>query len=301
MKIQSPTGPFLVLLATLIFSTLGTGQALAPAEATPYVIGVLRLFGGGLLLLIWCTYRNLLPTRHGWWRIETPISILSLCLFQICFFAGMQQVGVAVGTVSAIGIAPIATGFFCFLFLQERLTIRWFISTFVAILGLLLLTLTEESSVENMQGLMLTTLSGFLYATYIISSKSLLKAHHSETLTMVLSLASGICMLFFISAYPLEWIFTLHGLAISVHFSFITVALGFTLFFKGLQTTPAPIVATLGLTEPLGAALLGIFLLNEPVTLVSGIGMLCMFLAIVGLIWPSKNKKIHIDAQKHTD
>lgn len=290
MNTERNFGPLWILVAALFFSTAGTTQVLAPVGATPYVIGTIRMFCGGLILLAWCTYRNLLPTRHGWWRIETPICIIGLLGLQICFYEGVLRVGVAIGTMTSTGVTPIAAGFFCTLFFGERLSIRWFLSTFIAILGLALITLTENTAITSMQGLMLTTLSGVFYAVYLVASRRLLETHHPETLSMVLILGTGICMLPLVFTYPLAWIATAHGLALTSFIAVFGVAFAFVTLAKGLQTTPAPIASTLSLAEPLCAAMLGIFFLGEPLKLLSGLGMACMFFAVAGLALPTSHR-----------
>lgn len=290
MNTLRTTGPFFILLSSLAFSTSGTAQALAPAEATPYVIAAIRMFFGGLALLAWCAYRNILPTRHGWWRIETPLAIVGILGLQLFFFEGVKQIGVAAGTVISTGIVPISTGLFCSLFLSERLSIRWFISTCVALLGLTLLTLTGEGGITNMQGILCSVASGMFYAMYLMSSQRLLDTHKPEPLTMMILFMAGICMMPFIFFYPLAWLGTLQGMAVNAHMALITVAFAYTMFAYGLRTTSTPIASTLALAEPLCAALLGIFFLGEAMNLLSGIGMFCMFLAIIGLILPNNTE-----------
>ena len=47
-------GSLLVLLSALCFSISGTLQAIAPDEATPFVITEARMLVGSLFLFIWC-------------------------------------------------------------------------------------------------------------------------------------------------------------------------------------------------------------------------------------------------------
>lgn len=82
MKTTNPYfGPLTLLSGVLIFSTNGFWQAIAPEGVTPYVVGAARLLIGGV----------------------------ALWLYQLFFFQGVHFIGVAVGTVIAVGSAPIFT------------------------------------------------------------------------------------------------------------------------------------------------------------------------------------------------
>ena len=69
----------------------------------------------------------------------------------------------------------------------------------------------------------------------------------------------------------------------ALHLGLITGALAYTLNLKGLKITSTPTAMTLVLTDPLGAALLGFFLLNEPVSLQILLGMLLIFVSMAAL------------------
>ncbi len=284
-------GPLWILLASLIFSTLGTAQALAPAEAAPQIIGFVRLLGGGLVLFFWCALSKILPTFSVIWRIETLISVVGIVGFQLCFFLSLKEIGVAIGSVTSLGITPIAAGLMCRIFFKESLGYRWLFCTLLAIFGLVLLSLGGESHATSLWGISLAVLAGCFYACYIVAGKNLVPLFPKpESLSMTLSLLSGLCLFPAIFFYPTEWIFTLHGSLIALHYSVLTIAVAFTLLLRGLRDTPGPIGATLTLAEPLCAALLGIFFLQESVSKWSLLGIACMFAALVWLMWPSAEK-----------
>ncbi len=290
-----PRGPLFILAGALCFSTTGFAQALAPEGATPYVIGGIRMLGGGLALLLWCALRGLLPRRGGWppdlvLKRVIPAA-LALVGFQICFFRGVQEAGVAVGTVAAIGFSPVVVAVLGFLLLGEKPAKIWYLSTVLAVSGLVLLNWRNGGSGGDVSALVLPLAGGFCYACYYVFSKPLGQKHPPETVMMVLCLVSGICLLPVFFVHPTAWMLSLPGALVALHLGVTTTALAFSLTLAGLRDTPAAAAATLGLGEPLGAACLGIFFLHESVGVPALAGMALLLCGVVLLTVFSGGRK----------
>lgn len=288
-------GAFLVLLGALCFSTSGTAQALAPSGSTPYVIGVIRLFGGGLLLLAWLALRGQSKSVFGGERWP----VLHLCLaaggllgFQILFFAAVARVGVAVGTVTAIGISPVCAGVLGLLILREVPAARWYPATAVAIAGLAALAMPGHSDFDTW-GMLMAAGAGCSYSFFQISGKPLVLQRPPEAVMAAVSCLGGLCMLPWLFLHhetlPVSWVWqSPAGLLVALHLALVTSALAFSLYLAGLRRTPAALAATLGLAEPLGAALIGITFLHEPLTGRTMLGMGLLFCSMVILLLPQR-------------
>lgn len=279
---KSLQGPLLLLAGALCFSTTGFAQALAPAGATPPVIGAVRMLGGGLTLLLWCSLRGSLPDRSGWPLRRVCPAALALVGFQLCFFQGVRTAGVAVGTVASIGFSPLVVALLGWFLLQEKPARIWYLSTALALAGLVLLNLNAGGGAGR-HALLLPMAAGACYACYYVFSKPLSQTHAPETVMMVLCLISGLCLAPVFLLCPVFWLAVPKGWLVALHLGVITTALAFTLTLAGLRTTAAATAATLGLAEPLGAACLGIFLLHESPEPSTLLGMFLM-LASVGLL-----------------
>lgn len=282
-KTRSGYGPLLVLLGALCFSTTGTVQALAPAGATPYVIGALRMLGGGLALLLWCVWKGTLPQKGTWPLRHVLPGLLALLGFQFLFFKGVMVAGVAVGTVVAIGFSPIVVAVLGFWLLGEKPSPLWYPATALALAGLALLNAGSAGNAD-LSGILLPLGAGFSYACYFVSSKPLARHNPPETVMMVLCLGSGICMLPVFWIYPTAWLVSGMGMLVALHLGVITTAVAFSLTLAGLKITPAATASTLSLGEPLAAACLGIFFLNETLTLSAGAGIALIFLSVLLLV-----------------
>ncbi len=282
-----PRVPLLVLLGALCLSTNGLTQVLAPEGATPYVIGGLRMLGGGLALFIWCWWRGLLPKRSNWPLKNVLIAALGLMSCQITYFKGVELTGLAVGTVVALGFTPIAAAILGRLFLGEKPSRAWYPATGLAVLGLLLLHWGDTTGLNPFY-LLVSLSMGVCYGLYMVFGKELVRQHPPETVMMCLCLLAGIGMLPFFFIYPTAWLLSPGGLAVALNLGVVTTALALSLTLAGLKSTPAATASTLSLAEPLNAALIGILLLHEPITMLSLSGLGLIFAGVFYLILRSR-------------
>jgi drug/metabolite transporter, DME family len=99
---------FQILLAALCFGTTGTAQALGPEGLTPAGVGAARILVGGALLVA-VALAGRAPLRR---LAPGPLLVAAAAVaaYQLCFFAAVADTGVAVGTIVAIGSAPVSAG-----------------------------------------------------------------------------------------------------------------------------------------------------------------------------------------------
>jgi DME family drug/metabolite transporter len=274
-----------VLLAAVLFGTTGTAQALGPSGSTPLGVGAVRLAVGGLALL---ALLPLLGGRAGdaaaLWR--TPVGLLAgLCtaLYQVCFFAGVDRAGVALGTLVTIGSGPVFAGLLAALLLRDRPGRGWVAATALCVAGLALLTSTSggTGSVEVV-GLLLALLSGLAYAAYTVAAKSLMRAGHGSSTVMASAFGlGGLVLLPVLVVQPLAWLASPGGLALAGYLGLVTTAAAYVLFGRGLAVLQAGPVTTLVLAEPLVAAALGVGLLDESLAAAGAVGAA---LVLAGLV-----------------
>lgn len=107
---QGKLSALLILLAAVLWGTTGTTQAFAPESAHPIAIGTIRLAIGGLFLLSLVFFVWQIRVKKNWPKKATILAALSMALYQPLFFSAVTITGVAIGTVAAIGSAPILSG-----------------------------------------------------------------------------------------------------------------------------------------------------------------------------------------------
>ena len=274
-----------VLLAAALFGTTGTAQALGPSAATPLGVGAVRLVVGGLALLA------LLPLVGGrlrevlaLWR--TPAGLLAgVCtgLYQVCFFAGVERAGVAVGTLVAIGSGPVLTGLLAVWLLRERPGRTWLVATGLCLGGLALLVLGGGAAGgADLLGVLLALGAGLAYAAYTVLAKRQLDAGYRPATVMAAAFGlGGLLSVPLLLTQPLGWVATGEGLALAAYLGLVTTTVAYLLFVRGLAVLPAGPVTTLVLAEPVVATALGIVVLDEQLAAAGALGASLLLLGLL--------------------
>ena len=289
-----------VLGAALLFGTTGTAQALADVQASPTAVGAARIvLGGAVLGLI-----ALVTVRTGRRTIERTkpqssnarqlglvlLGAAGVVAYQPLFFAGTASNGVAIGTVVALGSAPVITGAIDAILRRSRPSLPWSVATALAVLGVALVGNVSGTSQISLGGLFASLGAGASYAVYTLASKALLDSgwQASHTMGAVFGAAAVLSIPVLAVAGTAD-LFTARGLALTVWLGLVTTAVAYVLFGWGLRKLSAPTVSTLTLAEPLTATVLGLAVLGETVTglAVGGLITLAGGIAILTL-WRTK-------------
>ncbi|MBF4573960.1 EamA family transporter [Herbiconiux sp. VKM Ac-1786] len=299
-----------VLLAAVCFGTTGTAQALAPEGADPLSLGAARILVGGTLLALIALGSRMrgrtpgprptpgrLPAagRLPSWAL-VAIGALGVVAYQPAFFAGTSANGVAIGTVVALGSAPVVTGLLVWPLTRRAPGARWLVATAIALAGVVLISgvLTPpgagSASGVALPGLLASLGAGLSYAVYTLASKALLErgVTTSGTMGAVFGVAAAISLPLLLATDG-SWLLTPGGLTAALWLGVVTTALAYALFGWGLARMPAATVATLTLAEPLTAALLGTLLLGETLGPVAAAGLAVLAAGILLLTLPARS------------
>lgn len=276
---------FAVLLAAVCFGTTGTAQALGP-EADPASVGYARiLIGGGALGLVALALhfagrvgdatgtsvaRTPGDVRRGGFRppvwLLVVIGAAGVLAYQPAFFAGTAANGVAVGTVVALGSAPVLTGVLDWVLQRRNPGARWLAATVIATAGVAILALASEPGGATIEplGLAASVGAGASYAVYTLAGKALIDRGWSSTSSMgAMFGVAGAVSVPLLLATDASWLLTPAGIAMALWLGLVTTTLAYVLFGIGLRGLTPATVSTLTLAEPLTAGVLGIALLGE--------------------------------------
>jgi DME family drug/metabolite transporter len=259
----------MMLGAAVLFGTTGTAQAFGPADANPLSVGAVRQVIGGTVLLgivaVWWV------RTHGWrrprWSRKVGWVLLGgacVMAFQATFFFGTRGNGVAVGTVIALGSSPLFAGLFDGL-RGRRPSRRWLAATSLAVVGILLLSGAIGSAVTLQPGGVLASLvAGAAYAGYAVAAAEVV--HQGVAAVASTAAIIGTSGLIGAAVLPFtdnSWLAEPRGLAVALWLGGVTVVVSYLLMGAALQHLAASTAITLGLAEPLTAAVLGVAVLGE--------------------------------------
>ncbi len=286
-KIKSAPG--LILLAAVLWGTAGTAQALAPAGAEPVVIGTLRLAVSGVALLVIAgSFGGLGKPRH-WPLAATACAAICMAVLQVCFFGALSRTGVATGTTIFIGSSPVFAGLIAFLLRGERLSLKWWCATVLAISGCSLLISGAGDISVDILGIILALGAGCAYAIYAVAIKGLLKGRSAVAVLAVTSSLGALLLSPCLFSANLSWLTEPRGIAVALYLGLGTSALPYWLFASGLRVLPVATAVTLNLAEPLTAALLGVLVLGEQLT---PSAYLAMSMLVAGLFLVSFSPRV---------
>jgi len=294
-KLKITMAPVFVLLASILWGTTGTAQALAPDLSNPLTVGAARITIGAVTMLLITLYRGTLKLDKSWPIVATLLSALGITAYQLLFFTAVSKTGVAIGTVVTMGSAPVIAGFLALVVRKEKPEKKWYYATIISIIGMLLLFDPSNGEKVNSSGILLAVGAGLAYAVYALASKQLLEKHSPDVILAVLFSISAILLSPLLLIYETAWLMEPRGILVALHLGFFATALAYFLFSSGLAVLPVSTAVSLTLAEPLTATFLGIVLIGERLILTSYIGLT---LLLTGLIILSVRRKSFKSAQK---
>ncbi len=253
-------------------------------------VGAARIVIGGsiLMLLVW-------RRRRPWAEAEPAVALghrgrlglltagALVALYQTAFFSGLDRAGVAVGTVVTIGSGPIFAGALGTLAGQGRPRRAWFMSTSVAVAGIVLLADPFGVAIEP-AGIGLALTSGFGYAGYTVVAKSLVDRGVDGQIVVSGAFGiGGLLLLPVLVSGPLGWLTTWSGGVTALYLGVLPTALAYVLYARGLRSLQAATITTIVLLEPVVAAVLGVAVLDERLVALQVLGCVVVLGALASV------------------
>ncbi|MER6171958.1 EamA family transporter [Streptosporangium sp. NPDC001681] len=196
---------------------------------------------------------------------------VAMAVYQTAYFAAIAGSGLAVATVVTIGATPVLVAAGGRLLLGERLGAAGLGAVTIALTGLAMLTLDDGSATFSAAGIGWALLSAAGYAGVTLLNRA--SSGEPYRTAMGGFVVGGLCLLpvalaqgLLPSGDPLaSW-------AIIAFLGTVPTALAYGLFFTGLAAVRATTASVISLVEPVGAALLGVLLLGERLTVPAACG-----------------------------
>lgn len=292
----------LSLLGNGLAGTAGTAAVLYPFNSTAPVVGFIRLVLGALTLLLLAPFfggkvKNLprLLTRRGVW-----IMAIASASYQGFFFASVERSGVVTAALITTGCIPVSAGIVGWLVLRERLSNIWFISTSIAISGLVIASIGKLET-NDATGILFAVAAGTGIGGYLNAAKVEIRAGgHPMQLPGMAYLLGSLGLFFIVRTDLVQVQWNSQSILLALYLGVITMGLANALQILGLRGITPGVAATMMLADPVVAALLGVLVLNETITLggAIGLGLVIIGLLVQGLI-PNQPTKEHRKSGRH--
>ena len=282
-------GALLVLSGAILWGTAGASQELLDGAVPPLVVGALRTTLGGLALAAVALRRRRDPiTRLSVRDARGPLAVagVAIALYQASFFVGVDALGIAVGTIVAVGSAPFFAGALSLATGQGRPTVTWFATTTLAVGGLVLLVRPDGSSAAPVLGVVAALSAGLAFGTFTVVSKGLLARGMRRIDVVAVPFVLGGVLLVPVlvdgmrAAADVGALSSGRGPFVVAWLALGATAAAYLLFSAGLGGVSAVVGATLALAEPLTATLLGVLVFSERLGSGATIGALLVAAAL---------------------
>ena len=286
-KARRNIGPALILLAGCFWGSMG----IFVRRLTDYGFSSIQIVAIRVTLaaLIFCIL--LLIRDPAGFRISVKdiplflgLGFGSILFFTVCYFTAITMMPLSTAAI-LLYTSPIWIMLMSVLFFREKLTGRKLLALVLAFAGCVLVSGISGEGM-TLTGLLVGLGSGIGYGLYSILGTVALRRYSPYTVTTYTFAFAAlgawlICrpadMLAKFAAAP-----DLPGL---VFFCFltalVTAVIPFLAYTLGLRTVEASRAGILATVEPLVATLIGVAVFSEPLTLLSGLGILLILAAVV--------------------
>lgn len=286
-----------VLVGAILWGTTGTAQTFMPQTIHPLAVGASRLAVGGFSLLVILLVLRKIDLRNLPWK-STLYAAISMAAFQYLFFSSVRLTGVAIGTVVAIGSAPVFSGMIEWLVVKRSPTRIWGMSTALAIIGCALLFLNKDGVVVNPVGVVMSLGAGLLFAFYTLVNKDVLAKVDTVPAVAVIFSMSAVMLLPFLFLFETEGLATGRGISVVIYLGIATTSIAYILFSAGLKRIPSSSAVTLSLAEPLTATILSVIVVGERLNMTSWMGVALLLGGILVLTLSGRKQVRHSKDRK---
>lgn len=286
-KAKRNIGPALILLAGCFWGSMG----IFVRRLTDYGFSSIQIVAIRVTLaaLVFCIL--LFIKDPSGFRISVKdiplflgLGFGSILFFTVCYFTAITMMPLSTAAI-LLYTSPIWIMLMSVLFFREKLTGRKLLALVLAFAGCVLVSGVSGEGM-TLTGLLVGLGSGIGYGLYSILGTVALRRYSPYTVTtytfVFAALGSWlICrpaeMLAKFAAAP-----NLPGLVFfCVLTALVTAVIPFLAYTLGLQTVEASRAGILATVEPLVATLIGVAVFSEPLTLLSGLGILLILAAVV--------------------
>jgi DME family drug/metabolite transporter len=277
-----------VLFAAICFATTGTSRALGPDSASSLGVAAIRFIVGAIALF---AVTALIRKPHVTTATLPPyiwiIAGFGQAMYGATFFAAVHETGVAIGTVVALGSAPILTGMLSAILFRSLPTRTWMLATTAAIAGMSLIVLSGNDTNVSVTGIAYALGAGLGYALFALASKRIVESGVTSDVAMLRVFGIAAVMLaptlFVVNT---DWVFTSGGISLGIWLGVITVALAYWAYANGLKNLEPRETTMITLAEPVVATILGAVVLDERPAALAWLGII---IVIAALAYESKS------------
>jgi DME family drug/metabolite transporter len=288
-SVRASPGAWPLVLASVLWGTTGTAASLLPPDISPLAIGSSTMAVGGILLFAVSMRAAGSALRDPAARRWLLIGSLGVVVYPLAFYSAMDQAGVAIGNVVALGSGPVFAAMLEWVGERRRLDRRWSISTGVALVGIVLVSTSGHPESADggdrvVGGVLLALLAGLAYALYSYASSRAIATGHGGGAVMG--------AMFGLGAVPLLAVLLVLGApllrspesaSIAAYLAVGPMFVAYLLFGRGIARLRSSVATSITLLEPVVATVLAVVVVGERLQPAGWFGIACILAGTTAL------------------
>lgn len=256
----------------------------------PLTVVTLRLvFASILVILMFKSWRIIKQLPDLKWK-DLLLYSASVCFMNVLFYASLGRLpqGIAVGLEF---IGPLALAFFS---IQHRGDYLW---VMLAILGVGLMVPWQDANAENFSylGAAMALGAGLFWASYIYFAQKVARQNigmHALSIAIVLS---ALALLPMSAVHNSSALIQFEYWPQALMIALLATAIPYALDLKALKTLTKLSYGTLSSLSPALAAIAGWLLLNERISLLQTLALVCIMCASIGVTYSASKRAQPVD------
>ena len=285
MRHSAPT--LAVVVASVLWGSTGTVAFFLGDTLDPFTIGAVTLGGGGLVIAALGGQRALQLWRGQQERPWLLLGAVTVVVYPLAFYTGMDLAGVAVGNIVAIGLGPLVGAAWEWRIDRHRPSALWWWAMFAGAAGILSLsTSSHDDTAADPErwglGLVAAVLAGFCYGTYSYAIARIIRQGYAPLAT-----AGAV---FGAASLPLLGVALFGGSALLragsdlVGLGYLIagpMVISYLLYTWAMRSLKSSAVLLISLVEPAVATLLAVWIVGERFDVQGGLGIALIVLAVI--------------------
>lgn len=280
-------GAVLIFIAGCLWGSIGLFiRWMSDAGASAATISFLRMLFAFLIMFVVTVIRSGISAFRVSGRTLFFSAMLGLVchgVYNVFYSLAVVQIGVTVSAV-LLNVAPVFTAILSGIFFHEQITSRKCIALIINVAGCVLAATGGEftSASLSILGILFGVASGLCYALTAIFGK--LTGEDSDP--FVVSTYSYLFAAVFLAVFMRPWAvpITLSPsiMGIGFFYALIPTAIGYVFYYQGVQkiqeSSKVPVIASM---ETVMAAILGVMVLGEKLTVMHYLGIIIVMVSII--------------------
>lgn len=285
VKLSGPT--IAVVIASVLWGTTGTVAFFLGDTMDPFTIGAVTLGGGGLVVAALAGRPAL-----GLWRSRQARPWLlggavTVVVYPLAFYTGMDLAGVAVGNIVAIGLGPLVGAAWEWRVDRHAPSPSWWWAMLAGAAGIVSLsTSSHEATAADPEswgwGLAAGLLAGFCYGTYSYAMARIIHQGHAPLVTAGAVFGAASLPLIAVAVWGGSQLLVTGGDLVGLGYLIAgPMVLSYVLYTWAMRSLKSSAVLLISLVEPAVATVLAVSLVGERFDVQGGLGITLIVVAVI--------------------